>query len=71
MGRTCIAVTTDTRGNLIRRLGRFLYQRASGELLEEDVQAAIVALQGWTEDSMGRGIVIYFPNVPFVGAADV
>ena len=69
-GRTCVAVTVQSPGSFVAHLARLiagLDDNVANELSDEEVEIALDTLErGWTHDSMGKGIIIYFPNVPFV-----
>jgi hypothetical protein len=73
-GRTCVAFLGRTGRNVARLL--HAVQASVEEIADthddennarlDGLTAAIDALgRGWTEDNMGLGYVVYFPNVPY------
>jgi hypothetical protein len=64
-GASCLAVTLDDGpGHLVATL----VEAATREGLSAVEDRALGrALRSWRQDSMGRGIVVYFPGTPYVG----
>ena len=52
-GKYCLAVTTDDLGDLLATIAA---DPKSRDFVHD--------LRGVREDSMGRGVVYYFPNIP-------
>jgi hypothetical protein len=67
-GSKCLAVNSDVGlgsvvGDVFQAIGERDTERGECEALAE-------AFHGMRTDSMGRGIVIYFPDVPYVEETD-
>lgn len=62
-GRSCLGVETDDLGDLFAAV----LEELEGEEDTQDVQPAFKSMR---TDSMGRGTIVYFPSVPFVGDDD-
>lgn len=57
-GKTCLGVSVDS-------LGAFFATVLKCVRGEDDTQAIQKAFAGMATDSMGRGVVVYFPSVHF------
>lgn len=62
-GRSCLGVETDDLGDLFAAV----LEELEGE---EDTQDVQLAFKSMRTDSMGRGTIVYFPAIPFVGDDD-
>jgi hypothetical protein len=65
-GETCLSVRlkdSNGIGNLIYNL---VYASKDGDLDEEDIRC----LRNFQTDSLGLGMVAYFPNIPYEGDSD-
>jgi hypothetical protein len=64
-GKQCLGVDTDMGiGALMAHLVRFVAGLDQGTCQGEyDVECIAEALDGMQTDSMGRGTIVYFPNV--------
>jgi hypothetical protein len=75
-GENCLGVTISPgeMGQFIARLmeAQHLLDTEEGdeEVKETEWEAVAKGLRRWTQDSMGRGTIIYFPGVPFVDYDD-
>ncbi len=83
-GDTCLAVTIDRDGiNEYELMGRVVEAAAqhgadkadnehefASESVNEAVEPVVEALRGTRTDSMGLGIVIYWPNISYVEAEE-
>jgi hypothetical protein len=79
-GDTCLAVTIDRNGiNEFELMGRLVEAAAqhgadkadnehefANESVNEAMEPVVEALRGTRTDSMGLGIVIYWPNISYV-----
>lgn len=71
-GKECVAVDIDgSIGNFFADFLTEMGETLSGEELEEAVLESARAFRGMQTDSMGRGLVLYFPNVEFVSEEEV
>lgn len=62
-GRSCLGVETYDLGDLFASV----LEELEGE---EDTQDLQLAFKSMCTDAMGRGTIVYFPAVPYVGDED-
>jgi hypothetical protein len=57
-GKCCVGLTMDNVSDMLPTL--------LAEVTDDNRNALIRAFGNTRTDSMGRGVVVYFPNIPFV-----
>ena len=62
-GKYCLSVNVDDLGKFIADVVSGMQSQVGGENIDEITKA----FRRMSTDSMGRGMVVYFPNVPFEG----
>jgi len=61
-GKECLAVDLDKGlGDFIAKILYAMQSQLGGEAHDEIAEA----FRGMTTDQMGRGVIVYFPGVPF------
>ncbi len=68
LGKRCLAVTLNDTNDLGSMFASVLELSQDGVLGDEAAVSLITkAFNGMQTDSMGQGIIVYFPSVAFIG----
>jgi hypothetical protein len=62
-GKYCLGVDLDTTSGFISTVGRYVRG-------EDDEDEIMRKLDSYSSDSMGLGIIVYWPSVPYEGSED-